>query len=105
VRSCCTEKAKGITYAGCAFVIFGIPQAMRITVLFSLACAALPYFSILYQKRTIFGVKLLNVKHVFRFFLQLPSGRFLILRRIQRDTVMHVHKSSGKVSVTLVVRI
>jgi hypothetical protein len=36
------------------------------------------------------------------FFLQLPSVTLLILRRIQRDNVMHEHKSSGKVPVTLV---
>jgi hypothetical protein len=108
VRSCnhcCTGEAKGITYAECAFVALGILQAMRIAVLFSLACSALPYFSILYQKRTIFSVELLNIKHVFDFLLQLPAGTFLILRRIQRDTVMHVHQSTGKVPATLVVQI
>jgi len=34
--------------------------------------------------------KLLNIKHVFRVFLQLLSETFLILRRIERDTVENV---------------
>ena len=56
---CCNGKEMSITYAECAFVALGIQHAMRI------ACSALPYFSILYQKRMIFGVKLVNIKCVF----------------------------------------
>jgi hypothetical protein len=51
-------------------------------------------------KSTIFGGgggKLLNIKCVFWFSIEL-----LILRRIQRDIVMNVKKSSCKVSVILV---
>jgi hypothetical protein len=50
---------------------------------------------------TIFGKKLLNIKCVFSFSLSLLSETFLIPRRIQRD-IIHVHKSSGKVPVTLI---
>jgi hypothetical protein len=36
---------------------------------------------------TILGKKLLNIKCVFRFYLQILSETFLILRRIQRDII------------------
>ena len=47
----------------------------------------------------IFGKKLLNIKRVFWFFLQLLFETFLILWRIQRDTVINVKRSSCRVSV------
>ena len=43
--------------------------------------------------------KLLNVKCVFWFSLRLLFDTFLILRRIQRDTVINVKMSSWKVPV------
>jgi hypothetical protein len=43
--------------------------------------------------------KLLNIKYVFLFSLQLLSETFLILRRIQRDTVIKVQTFSCKVPV------
>jgi hypothetical protein len=51
---------------------------------------------------TIFGKKLLNIKCAFWFSLQLLSETFLILRRIQRDIIINVHRSSRKVPVILV---
>jgi len=45
---------------------------------------------------TILGKYLSNIKYVFWFFLQLLSGTFLILRRIQRD-IIKVRRSSCKV--------
>ena len=51
---------------------------------------------------TIFRKKtLLNIKHVFWFSLQLLSETFLILRRIQRDIIINVHRSSCKMPVFL----
>ena len=50
----------------------------------------------------IFGEKLLNIKRVFLFSLQILSKTCHILRRIQRDIVILVHRSSGNVSVFLV---
>ena len=43
--------------------------------------------------------KLLNKKYVFWFSLQHLSEIFLILRRTERDVIMHVIKSSCKVPV------
>jgi hypothetical protein len=49
----------------------------------------------------IFRKKLLDVKFVFWFCLQLLFGTFFILRRIQRDVVVKVKKSSRKVPIIL----
>ena len=51
---------------------------------------------------TIFGEKLLNIKCVFWFSLQLLSETFLTLRRIQRDMFINVHTSPCNVPVLLV---
>jgi hypothetical protein len=48
---------------------------------------------------TIFGKKLWNIKCVFWFYLQLLSETFLIPRRIGRDIIINVHRSSCKVAV------
>ena len=53
-------------------------------------------------KDTIFGKKLLNKKCVFCFTLQLWSETFLILRIIQQDIIINVHRSSCKVPVILI---
>ena len=53
------------------------------------------FFHILINGR-IFGRKLLNIKCVFWFSLQLLSETFLILRRIQRDIITNEHTSSPK---------
>ena len=50
---------------------------------------------------TIFGKKLLNIKCVFWFSLQLLSETFLILKIIQED-IINVHRASRKVPVILV---
>jgi len=48
---------------------------------------------------TIFGKKLLNTECVFWFSLQRLSEIFLILRRIERDIIKNVYRSSCKVPV------
>jgi hypothetical protein len=48
---------------------------------------------------TIFEKKVLNIKCVFLFSLQLLANTFLILKRIQRDIVINVKTSSCKVPV------
>jgi hypothetical protein len=45
--------------------------------------------------------KLLNIKCVFLFSLQLLSETFLTLRRIWRDIILHTHWSSCKVPLLL----
>jgi hypothetical protein len=68
-------------------------------VLSSVACLAVPCFSTLCHKWHDFrGKKLLNIKCVFWFSLE----TFLMLRRIQRDIIINVHRYSCKVPVILV---
>jgi hypothetical protein len=66
-------------------------------ILSSVACPALEYFSSLSHKRYDFLKKLLNKKCKFWFSLQLLSQTFLILRRIQRDIIVNVIKSSCQI--------
>ena len=54
------------------------------------------------KKRHDFRKKLLNIKRVFWFSLDLLSQIFFILRRIQRDTGINILRSSCKVNVILV---
>jgi hypothetical protein len=101
---CCRGKAISITYSECVSVALVIQHAkrMRRIILSSVACLALPYFSTLSHKRHDFRKKFLNTKCVFWFFLQPLSQTFLILRRIQRDIIIKVHRSSCKVPVIIV---
>jgi hypothetical protein len=72
------------------FVALGIQHAMRMgrIILSSVACLALQYFSTLSHKSyDLRGKKLLNVKCVFSFSVQLLSEIFLILRRTERDMI------------------
>jgi len=64
-----------ITYADCVFVALVIQHAkrMRRTILSSLACLTVPYFSTLSHKRHDFWKMLLNTKCLFWFSLQLLS--------------------------------
>jgi len=71
-------------------VICGLPRSANL----------FPYYLIngmIYGKK-----KLLNTKCVFWFPVQLLSEKFLILRRIERDMIINVHRSSCKVPVILV---
>jgi hypothetical protein len=67
----------------------------------SVACPALSHFSTLSHKRHDFRKNLLNIKCGFWFPLQLLSEIFLILRRIQRDITINVHRSSCNVPLFL----
>jgi hypothetical protein len=70
-------------------------------VLSPVACLPLPYLSTLSHKRHDFRKKILSIKCVFWFSLQLLPETFLILRRIQR-VIINVRMSSCKLTVTLV---
>jgi hypothetical protein len=52
-------------------------------------------------KGRIFGENVLNIKCVFGFPLQILSETFLILRRIQRDIIINVHRPLCKVPLLL----
>jgi hypothetical protein len=74
---------------------------LRRIVLSSVACPAVPYFSTLSHKQLDLRENLLDTIRVFWFSVQLLSETFLILRRIQRDIIINVHRSSCKVPVIL----
>ena len=90
-------------YSECASVTLVIQHAkrMRRIILLSVACLAVLNFFTLSHKRHDFLKKLLNIKCVFWFCLQLLSEKFLIVRRIQRDIIINLHKSSCKVTLLL----
>ena len=79
-------------YSECVYVAFGIQHMQyTCTVLLSVACPALQHFCTLSYKRYDFRKKkkLLDIKCLFRFSLQLLSGTFFILR-VERDVNKNV---------------
>jgi hypothetical protein len=75
---------------------------MRRIILPSVACLAVPYFSTLSHKRRDFRITFTEHKMCVLIFCTTLSETFPILRRIQRDIIIHVHISSGKAPVTFV---
>jgi len=73
-------------------------------ILSSVACSALQYFSRLCHKGHDFRKKILIIKCVFCFSLQILSETFLILRRTERDVIKNVHISVCMYSTVIVVR-
>jgi hypothetical protein len=90
----------------CVFVALGIQRAMRMrrTIMSSVACPVLQYFSTLPHKRHDFRGKkpLFNIKCVFWFSIQHLSETIPILRRTERDMIKSVYWSSCTVPVILV---
>ena len=88
------------------FITLVIHYAMRMRriILLSVTCPVLPYFPTLSQKWHEFRgeKKSVKTKSVFLFSLLHLSERVLILRRIQRDIITNVHRSSHTVAVILV---
>ena len=90
-----------ITYSECVFIALVIQRTkrMRPNVLSSVACPALLHSSTLSHKRLDFRRNFTEHKmHVLSFF-SIVSETFLILRRIQQDVIINVHKSLFKVPV------
>jgi hypothetical protein len=78
-------------------------KRMRHIILSSVGCLTVPYFSTLSHKPYDFMKEnVLQIKCVFCFSLHVVSETFLILRRIQRDIIINIHRSSCKVPVILV---
>jgi hypothetical protein len=94
---CCHGKSIGITYSECVSVALVIQHAncIHYIVLSSVASLVLPCFSTLSHKWHS-RRKLLNIKCVFWYSLQLLCVTFLILRRIWEDSFINVHTSSRK---------
>jgi hypothetical protein len=94
-----------ITYSACVYVCILIihnVKLLRLTMLSPVTCLSLPHFPTLSHKRYYFGKKLLNIKFVFWYSLQLLPETFLILRRSERDTIIRVYWFPCKVPVILV---
>ena len=88
----------------CVFVSLVIQHAkrMRRIILLSVACLVLPHFSKLSYKRYDFREKVTEQKMCVLIFSATLSETFLIPKRIQRDIVTNVHRSSYKVHIILV---
>jgi hypothetical protein len=82
-----------------ALVIQHADHIRSITML-SVACLVLPYFSI--HKRHHFLKTVIEYKICVLIYSTNLSEIFPILRRIQRDIIIHVQTSSCKVPVLLV---
>ena len=89
----CGGKAVSITYSECVFAPLGIQRATHIR---HTAICSLPLLYYIFPHYLINGTvsekKLLNIKCVFRFSLQLLSETFLILRRTERDIIINIHR-------------
>ena len=93
---CCTGKAVSIIIKYVCFVALVIQQAkrMRLIILLSLASLAPPYFSTLSHKRHDFQKKkkkLLNIKFVFWFSLQLSVSD---ISHVKKNSASYYYKRS-----------
>jgi hypothetical protein len=71
-------------------------------VLSSVTCMAVPYFATLSHKRSDFRDKVTELQTRVLILSLYKSETFLILKIIQRDIIVNVHRSSCKVLVNLV---
>jgi hypothetical protein len=101
---CRRGKAISITYSKCVSVALGTQHAIRMR---HIAICPLPPLYNLFphylRNDTIFEKKLLKIKCVFWFSLQLLSETFLILRRTGRDMIKNLYRSSCEVPVVVVI--
>jgi hypothetical protein len=100
---CYRGKAINITYSECVSVALGIQHAkrMRRIVICGVSGSNIRFHIISLTAR-FSGKNLLCTKCVFWFSLQLLSDTFLIPRRIRRDIIINVHRSSCNLHVILV---
>ena len=73
IHRCCLGKAVSVTYSECVSVALVIQHAKR--VLPSVACLSVQHVSTLYRTRLDFRRKLLNIKCVFGFSLEVWRER------------------------------
>ena len=101
-KHCCSGKAVSITYCECVCVALGIQNSMRMRHVDTCCLLRLYNISPHYLKRHDFGKKLLNINMCALIFSKNLSESFLILRSIQRDMNVNVHRAPCKVPVILV---
>ena len=79
-----------------------IQHLMRVRrfILSAVACLAVPCLSVLSHKRHDFRINVSEHKMCFNFFYDFCLKHF-ILRRVERDIVVYVFRSSCKVPVIL----
>jgi hypothetical protein len=77
-------------------------KRMHRIILSSVACLAVPYFFTLSHKRHDFRKNVIEHKMCALIFATTLSETLLILRSIQRDIIINVHKYSCKVPVIFV---
>ena len=100
---CCSGRAISVTYPESVFVALHIQRVMRMGHIVICSLPFVQYFSTLSHKRYNFRKeKLLNIKFVFRFSLQLLPETFFILGRTERDMTKIFYWSSCEVPVILV---
>jgi hypothetical protein len=84
---CCSGEAIIITYSECLFVALGIQHAIRIRHIVMSPTHLYSIFSPYLINGTNSEKKILNLKYMFLFSLQLLLETFLILRRHGRDII------------------
>jgi hypothetical protein len=96
------ERNKYYILQNCVFAVLGIQREMHEHHIAICGLSSSTIFSTLIHKWNDFRKKLLNIKCEFLFSLKILCETFLILRKIQRDITINVHKSSYKVPIILV---
>ena len=85
----CSAKAIRVTYSECVFVALGNQHAMRVRyiVICSLSGSTIFFSTLLNQRQNFRKKKLLDIKYVFWFSLQLFAETLLIIKRNERDII------------------
>jgi hypothetical protein len=102
-NQCCSGKKLSFKYYENMSVALGIQYTKRMRQVESMACFTVPYFSTLSHTRHNFrGKKSLSLKHVYWVSIQIFPATFLTIKKIRRDIIINVRRSSRKVPVILV---
>ena len=98
-KYCCSGKAIAITYSECVFVSLGISMQYGCTILSSVACPALTYFSTLSHKQHDFRKQVTEYSMCVMIFSTNISETFLILRRLERDMIISLREMTKKMQL------
>jgi len=99
----CRRKATNITYSECVSVVSVVQHAKRMHRIVICDLSGCTVFFLIISKTARFAEKrLLNMKYVFWFSVQISSEKFLILRTRTDIMIIKLDSSSCKVPVILV---